>query len=62
MIWYMFPVLDLYYADPAQPLTWAGEELDYLDHDLSGLCPTCEIVAPSLGSSLGLETNPSLSP
>ena len=31
----MFPVLDLYYADPAQPLTTAGEELDYLHHDLS---------------------------
>ena len=30
-----FPVLDLYYADPAQPLTTAGEELDELDHDLS---------------------------
>ena len=33
----MFPGLDLYYADPAQPLTTAGEELDYLDHDLSHL-------------------------
>ena len=31
----MFPGLDLYYADPAQPLTTAGEELDELDHDLS---------------------------
>ena len=32
----MFPALDLYYADPAQPLNTAGEELliDYLDHDL----------------------------
>ena len=28
-------MLDLYYADPAQPLTTAGEELDELDHDLS---------------------------
>ena len=36
-IYNMFPVLDLYYADPAQPLTTAGEELDYLDHDLSVL-------------------------
>ena len=26
--------LDLYYADPAQPLTTAGEEPDDLDHDL----------------------------
>ena len=32
----MFPGLDLpYEADPAQPLTSAGEELDNLDHDLS---------------------------
>ena len=29
-----FPALDVYYADPAQPLTTAGEELDHLDHDL----------------------------
>ena len=34
-IWHMFPGLDLYYADPAQPLTRAGEELDYLDNDMS---------------------------
>ena len=25
-------------ADPAQPLTTAGDELDDLDHDLSDLC------------------------
>ena len=31
----MFPGLDLYHADPAQPLTTAGEELDDLDHHLS---------------------------
>ena len=31
----MFSGLDVYYADPAQPLTTAGEELDYLDDDLS---------------------------
>ena len=37
MIQHMFPGLDLYYADPAQPLTAAGEELDDLDHDLSNL-------------------------
>ena len=30
----MFPELDLYYADPAQPLVTAGEELDDLNHDL----------------------------
>ena len=30
----MFPGLDLHYADPAQPLTTAREELDDLDHDL----------------------------
>ena len=29
--------MDLYYADLAQPLTTAGEELDDLDHDLSDL-------------------------
>ena len=32
----MFPGLGLYYADPAQPLSTAGEELDDLydlDHD-----------------------------
>ena len=27
----------MYYPDPAQPLTTAGEELDDLDHDLSDL-------------------------
>ena len=27
----MFPGLDLYYVDRAQPLTTAGEELDNLD-------------------------------
>ena len=32
-----FAGLDLYYADPAQPLTTAGEELDDLDNDLSDL-------------------------
>ena len=30
----MFPRLDLYYADPEQPLTTAGEELDDVNHDL----------------------------
>ena len=29
----MFPGLDLGYADPAQPLATAGEELDDLDHE-----------------------------
>ena len=33
----MFPGLDLHYADPAQSLTTAGEELDDLDHDISDL-------------------------
>ena len=28
----MFPGLDLCYADPAQPLTTPGEDLNYLDH------------------------------
>ena len=30
----MLPGLDLYYADAAQPLTTAGEELDGLDRHL----------------------------
>ena len=33
----MFPGLDLYHADPAQPLTKAGAELHDFDHDLSDL-------------------------
>ena len=33
----MFPGLDLYYPDPAQHLTTAGEDLDDLDRDLSDL-------------------------
>ena len=33
----MFPRLDLYYADPEQPLTTADEELNDLDHGLSDL-------------------------
>ena len=35
----MFPGFDfdLYYADPAQSLTTAGQELDDLDNDLSDL-------------------------
>ena len=33
----MFPGLDLYCTDPAQPLTTAGGEQDDLDHDLSDL-------------------------
>ena len=38
MIQHMFPGLDMYYADPAQHLTTAGEELGDLDHDLSEVC------------------------
>ena len=34
---HMLPRLDLYCADPAQPLTAAGEALDDLNHDLSDL-------------------------
>ena len=33
----MYPGLDLYFADPAQPLTTVREELDNLDHDLYDL-------------------------
>ena len=36
-ICHMFPGLDLYHADPAQPLTKAGAELHDFDHDLSDL-------------------------
>ena len=36
-IQHMFPGFDLYYADPAQPLTTAGEELHDLDNDLSSV-------------------------
>ena len=39
----MFPGLDLLYADPAQPLTMAGEEQDDLDHDLSDLSEVCNL-------------------
>ena len=35
-----FPGLDVYYADLAHPFATAGEELDYLDHDLSEECNT----------------------
>ena len=35
---HVFLVLDVHYADPAQqPLTTAGEKLDYLDRDISDL-------------------------
>ena len=40
---HMFPGLDLCYADPAQPLTTAGEELDDLYHYL--ICPRCAFFA-----------------
>ena len=34
-IYHVFPGLDLCCTGPAQVLTTASEELDYLDHDLS---------------------------
>ena len=38
VVLHMVPELDPYYAEHAQPLTTAGEELDdHLDHDLSDL-------------------------
>ena len=43
IIWLMFPGLDLCCADPAQSLTTASEELDYLDHDLSDLCDLSDL-------------------
>ena len=36
-IQHVFPAFDLYYADPAQPLTTAGEKLHDLDNDLSSV-------------------------
>ena len=33
----IFPGLELYYTDPAQPLKTTGEELDDLDHGLSDM-------------------------
>ena len=35
--------LDLYYEDPVQPLTTAGEEVDDLDHDVSDLSDLSEV-------------------
>lgn len=37
MIYHMFHGLNLHYAYPAQPLTAADEEVDYLDYDLDHL-------------------------
>ena len=37
MILHTFDVVDLFYVDPAQPLTTAREELDDVDDDLSHL-------------------------
>lgn len=34
----MFPGLEMYYADPAQPLTTASEDRDGLYHDMSKVC------------------------
>ena len=49
MISDMLPELDLYYStDRAQYLMTAGDDLDYLDRDLSDLfCPTCCILSRS---------------
>ena len=38
---HVFPGLDLYHADPAQPVITTGKELDDLDHDLSDLSEVC---------------------
>ena len=41
----------MYYEDPAQPLTTAGEDLDNIDDDLSDLsdlsdlCEVCKVTA-----------------
>ena len=39
----MFPGLDLRYADPAEALKAAGEELDGLDHDRSDVCKGAQV-------------------
>ena len=41
MVQHMLPGLDLYHADPAQPVTTASEEPEDLDHDLSDLSEVC---------------------
>ena len=47
----MLPGLDLYHADPAQPLTTAGEEVGELDHDLFDLSDSKHERSGSSGSS-----------
>ena len=44
----MFPGLDMYYVDPGQHLTTAGEELDDLDRDLSDLSEVYLVVQANL--------------
>ena len=59
VIYNVFPWLDLYFADPAQQLITAGQDLDYLliVGDLSDLiCPTCEM------DELPVTLNPKPSP
>ena len=43
MMYHMFPGLDLYYADPAQPLPAAGGEPDDVDGDTSARGVKCFI-------------------
>ena len=67
-IYNMCPGLDVYRADPAQPLTTASEELDDLDHDL---CEVWMCILPyysmcaysslwNCASSLALKLSPNL--
>ena len=49
MIEDMFPWSGLYYADPAQSLNTAGEELDDLDHDLYEVCNVLLLVPNAVG-------------
>ena len=53
MISDIFPGLDLYSADPAQPLTTAGEP-DDLDHDLSDLSEVWKLMLFMRPTGLGL--------
>ena len=61
MIQPMFLGLNLYYADPAQPLTTAGEELDDFDDDLSDLSVRNTLAIVGAKSEVGLENRRAVS-
>ena len=56
LLQHMLSGLDLYYADPGQPLTTAGEELDHVDHDVSEVCTiisTSRVIGTDTGTRTG---------